>query len=393
MKGFDNTMNAELREISNEYDYSNIVPEIDVIKYLVQYCESIYNKFTNLVAEDEEKNKMIKSEFRNYMYKKSYETKFEVIIRENTESFFSLNCKSFADFNNAVNNGHLKNIKSLTVNLNLYYKRGQDYSFEDYENAFKISFKPYEIKFTRKSNHSENDMNNIENSINELLKKFRVQNSIFCTKEQESVIKVENTKRIGWDDIDKKLSTIYPNQKPMHYRPIIKYSLGGKDPLDGISIYDAKNYYHFVTFGFSEIYEKENDNKEISGFGFELTFKLKKSPNIDENELKNIAGILQTLAKYVFESKTIFKPYEYIYTGQTDGIDVKRLSKLVGFVTIEDKTLGIIDTVNGKVQFIELIGATYNEINKILNKELSKEEVINNILTNYSDITDLARNG
>ncbi|CAH0435449.1 MULTISPECIES: suppressor of fused domain protein [Clostridium] len=50
----------------------------------------------------------------------------------------------------------------------------------------------------------------------------------------------------------------------------------GIRPLDGISIYDAGEYYHFVTYGLSELYEKECEDKEYSGYGFEFTLKLKK---------------------------------------------------------------------------------------------------------------------
>lgn len=54
------------------------------------------------------------------------------------------------------------------------------------------------------------------------------------------------------------------------------YRLGGKDPLDGISVYDGGDYWHFVTYGLSELYDKESNVKEISGYGMEFTFKLKK---------------------------------------------------------------------------------------------------------------------
>lgn len=198
--------------------------------------------------------------------------------------------------------------------------------------------------------------------------------------------------KIGWDSIEEELKKIYPNQEPLHYGTLIRYSLGGNDPLDGISVYDAGSFYHFITFGFSEIYEKETENKEISGFGFELTFKLKKNPNINEKELKNFAGVLQTLARYVFNSKQVFRPNEYIATGQNEGIDTEQKSKIVGFVTIEDPQLKTVDTPNGKVQFVELIGATNEELKAIMNKEKSKEDVIKTILDNYSDITDYERN-
>lgn len=53
---------------------------------------------------------------------------------------------------------------------------------KEHENLFKISFNPYNIVFIRKSNYADSSMDNIENVINEILKKFSVQNTIFCTK-------------------------------------------------------------------------------------------------------------------------------------------------------------------------------------------------------------------
>ena len=168
-------------QLNNEFDYSNIVVEVQPISYLIQYCEALYNQFIKLVTEDEEKNARLKTEFKNYDYKKSYSNKFEILIKEK-ENNSNLNCKNFQTFIDAVNSGHLKNINSLTIELDLTYKRGKESYLNEYENNFKIVFKPYDIKFIRKSNHSENYMNQIENNINEILKKFKVQNSIFCTK-------------------------------------------------------------------------------------------------------------------------------------------------------------------------------------------------------------------
>jgi len=55
---------------------------------------------------------------------------------------------------------------------------------------------------------------------------------------------------------------------------------GGNDSLDRISVYTATEpmeHWHFVTYGFSELYEKEKEDPEHSGFGFELTFRLAKA--------------------------------------------------------------------------------------------------------------------
>ncbi len=218
------------------------------------------------------------------------------------------------------------------------------------------------------------------------------------SKDLEGLNNIENTANTsGFDAISEAFEKIYKYQKsPLHYSPIISYQLGGKDPLDGISIYRENGYYHFVTYGLSELYEKESENIEYSGFGFELTFKLKmnekqknntKDDDASDNEIKTVIGFLQQLAKYVFESGEILNPYEYIWTKQKEGIDSKQESKITGFITIPDEA-GEIDTPNGKVVFVELLGATDSELNALYNKKITVKELAEKIAT---DITDYGR--
>lgn len=47
--------------------------------------------------------------------------------------------------------------------------------------------------------------------------------------------------------------------------------------------------------------------------------------------------------------------YEYLYTGQTQGIDVEMKSNITGFITIPDNELNPINSPNGKVTFVEFI--------------------------------------
>ena len=114
----------------------------------------------------------------------------------------------------------------------------------------------------------------------------------------------------GFDAITAECERIYPTQKnPIHYGTIIGWRVGGDDLLDGISIYDAGDAWHFVTYGLTELYEKESDNKEISGYGMEFTFKLKKDDYENtEAEQKCICGILQSLARLTFEYGELFRP-------------------------------------------------------------------------------------
>lgn len=203
-------------------------------------------------------------------------------------------------------------------------------------------------------------------------------------------LKQENNEAPGWDAITKAFEEIYPGQtNPKHYGTLISWRFGGNDPLDGISVYEGEGYYHFVTYGLSELYEKESENKEISGYGMEFTFKLKKDKYEDEEgEIRCICGILQQLARFTFNNGEIFKPYEYLYTGQTAGIDVAMKSNITGFITVPENKVEEIDTSNGKVTFVEFIGVTDSELNKIMNKEITVKELYQKLGT---DITDYNR--
>ena len=194
----------------------------------------------------------------------------------------------------------------------------------------------------------------------------------------------------GWDAITEECERVYPDQKnPKHYATLLKWVFGGKDPLDGISIYDGGDYWHFVTYGLSELYEKESDVKEISGYGMEFTLKLKKDQYEDEEaELRGICGILQTIARITFTNGELFQVYEYLYTGQTQGMDTQAKSNITGFITIPDREFQTIETPNGTVAFVSFIGVTNEELLAIQNKELTVEELYHKL---GSDVTDYNR--
>lgn len=195
---------------------------------------------------------------------------------------------------------------------------------------------------------------------------------------------------LGWDAITNEAERVYPEQKdPKHYGTIHPWRFGGPDPLDGISIYDGGDYYHFVSYGLSELYEKVSDDKEWSGWGMEFTFKLKKANYENtEDEIICICNILQTIARITFNNSELFLPYQFIYSGQTEGIDSKQKSNITGFITVPDTDFNTINTPYGKVEFVELIGATDAELLKLKNKEMSVKELYEKLGT---DITDYNR--
>lgn len=194
---------------------------------------------------------------------------------------------------------------------------------------------------------------------------------------------------LGFDAITQECERVYPDQKnPLHYGALIKWSLGGDDPLDGISVYDGGDYWHFVTYGLSDLYEKETDDPTWSGYGMEFTLKLKKNVANQDGEIKGICGILQTIARITFTKGEIFQPYEYIYTGQTQGMDIEMKSLLTGFITVPDTQLQTMNTPFGRVDFVEFIGVTDAELKSIINKEISVKELYEQL---GSDLTDYQR--
>ena len=192
----------------------------------------------------------------------------------------------------------------------------------------------------------------------------------------------------GWDAITAAFDALYPGQdSPLHFGCLIPWRLGGPDPLQGISVYDAGDCFHFVTYGLTDLYEKEGNDPNYSGFGYEFTLKLRKAGLEDEMaEQRGIAGILQSLARLTFEKGEQFYPNEYIYTGQETGMDARGISRLTGFITAEDEA-GTIDTPNGKVDFIKLIGVTDAELKAIMAKTLHVQELAGRI----GDLTDYTR--
>ena len=124
-------------QIDNEFDYSDAVAQVEPISYLVKYCEALYNQLIKLSDIEEEKNAKLKYEYKNYEYKKTYNTSFLVIIKEKGNL---INCKNYQTFMDYVNNGYLRNVDSLTITLDLTYKRGMQESLKEYENNFKIIY-------------------------------------------------------------------------------------------------------------------------------------------------------------------------------------------------------------------------------------------------------------
>jgi len=198
---------------------------------------------------------------------------------------------------------------------------------------------------------------------------------------------------VGWLAIDKQFEELYSNQEPKHFAPAIGYILGGEDPLDGISIYESKNqtdHFHFVTYGFSELYYNEEKlESEFSKWGFELTFRLKPFSADNETPGWPIA-LLQNIAKYVFSSGNWFEEFHYMPANGPIRLDTE--TDITALLFVNDPEIKKINTPHGEVSFLQIVGITTAEYEHIKENPDTVEELVNKLKENNPLlITDLTR--
>lgn len=198
---------------------------------------------------------------------------------------------------------------------------------------------------------------------------------------------------VGWLEIDKEFERLYPDQEPKHFAPAISYMLGGEHPLDGVSIYESKkqtDHFHFVTYGFSELYYDENKiEDEFSKWGFELTFRLK--PFAEDNGNPSwVIALLQNIAKYVFDSGNWFEEFHYMPANGPIRLDTD--TDITALVIVADPEIEKKQTPHGELSFLQIVGITSAEYEAIKENPGIVEELVNKLKENNPLlITDLTR--
>ena len=95
----------------------------------------------------------------------------------------------------------------------------------------------------------------------------------------------------GWDAITAAMERLYPGQeKPPHLGTDFhaRVVFGGPEVIDGFSAYAATEpvpHWHWVTYGLTELYAKESDDPEWSGYGFELTMHVPQGNDAKRDSL------------------------------------------------------------------------------------------------------------
>ncbi|TNN09781.1 Suppressor of fused [Schistosoma japonicum] len=132
-----------------------------------------------------------------------------------------------------------------------------------------------------------------------------------------NVSSVKEDHALGLKAIYTACRLLYPDQPtPLQVTAVRKFWMGGPDPLDFINMYanpgsaelQSPSHWHYVTNGLSDLYGDSRLHSHChsadgpSGFGFELTFRVKREAG-ETNPPTWPAHLLQSLARYVFYSQ------------------------------------------------------------------------------------------
>jgi suppressor of fused len=170
----------------------------------------------------------------------------------------------------------------------------------------------------------------------------------------------------GWDAINAALEPIYGGVEPLHWGTVVRWRKGGPDPLDGTSAYRADGpppHWHFVSYGLSELYRKETDDPDRSGWGIELTFRLRREVS-DDAPPNWTLSFLQNLARYVFETGNVLEPGDHL--DLNGPIALEASTEIVAVAFALDPQLGRIETPHGELAFSQIVGLTSDEYAAIL---------------------------
>jgi hypothetical protein len=177
----------------------------------------------------------------------------------------------------------------------------------------------------------------------------------------------------GWDAIDAALERIYGVSEPRHFAPVPPAAFGGTDPLQGISAYRSqfggRAHWHFVTYGYSELFEKESSDPAVSGYGIEMTVRVTDERHTDEPP-PWVLSMLQNIAGYVFRTGNVLEPGHHM--AGHGPIALGRDTLLVAAAFTEDPQLPLIATPNGRVTFVQFVGLTQDEYDVIRDWDTTK---------------------
>ncbi|MBX7080721.1 MAG: suppressor of fused domain protein [Nannocystaceae bacterium] len=177
----------------------------------------------------------------------------------------------------------------------------------------------------------------------------------------------------GWAAIDAACSRLHPGELPHQFTSQSAYDLDSRHPLPAICVWEAAAspatatvaHWHYVTYGLSELFEKSSPVRDVSGFGFELCFRLPRATVdgvLEPMPPRWPLELLQGIARYVMSGHGELDSGHLVDLGGplwgSDGGE----SAIEAVICVPDPQLGKITTPLGSVLFLCLLGLCRDEL-------------------------------
>lgn len=169
----------------------------------------------------------------------------------------------------------------------------------------------------------------------------------------------------GWDAIDGALAALYGDREPdRHYGTVLRFALGGEDPLDGLSAFkvtgEGPPHWHIVSYGMTELYGKESADPDESGWGFELTMRVACGLSDEEPPMWAL-NFLQNIARYVFQTGNVFAAGHYMNINGPIALGQDTKIRAISFARAPKLPEKVVSP-HGKFGFLHVLGITLDEL-------------------------------
>jgi hypothetical protein len=160
----------------------------------------------------------------------------------------------------------------------------------------------------------------------------------------------------GLDALLAAVSAVVPGADPVHAKIGLGLPLGS--PLEGVAGYPAPGHWLLVGYGLTELGEKESDEPDYSGAGFEFTFRLRRDP-AETVPPQWPFRVLAALTQQVWDGIE-YNLGDWIITPHPLGGD-PGMAGQTSLAIVPDVQLPRVDTPNGAVHLFQLVALTAAE--------------------------------
>jgi hypothetical protein len=148
------------------------------------------------------------------------------------------------------------------------------------------------------------------------------------------------------------------------HHPRAPHRFKGEGPVREVLVSRPEHpepHWHLVTIGLSELDDKQSENRALSGWGFELTLRLRDEHGGDAGGDPHWAvDLLANLAAYVWTTRHPFAPGHHVDLGGPIRLDTD--SRVTAAVVVRDPGLPTLVGPFGAVDFLQVLGLTADEL-------------------------------